>query len=105
MKTGCEAASRLQVGLAPLFAVLPATEVAETAQTAQADSSTATEKVGFRASSPQLAIPGLEAVIFSEEAPLVLCHPPNRQNDRVWADSSSEVSVFETVKQPTKAMV
>ena len=70
VKTGCKAASRLQVDLAPLFAVLPKTVVAETAHTAQADSSTATEKVGFRASSPQLTIPGLEAVIFSEETPV-----------------------------------
>ena len=64
MKTDCEAASRLQVGLVPLFAVGTATEVAETAQTAQADSSTATEKAGLRSSSFQLVYPGLEAGYF-----------------------------------------
>ena len=28
-------------------------------------------------------------VIFSEETPFELYHPPNRQNDSVWADNSS----------------
>ena len=44
VKTDCEVASRLQVGLTPLFAALPATGVAESAQTVQADSSTATQR-------------------------------------------------------------
>ena len=42
---------------APLFAALPATE---TAQTAQTGSSTTTETARFRASSPQLAQQGVE---------------------------------------------
>ena len=44
-------------------------------------------------------------VLFSDESPFELYHPPNRQNDRVWAHDSSEVPVTETVKQPVKIMV
>lgn len=44
-------------------------------------------------------------VLFTDESPFQLCHPPNRQNDRVWAHNSSEVPVTETVKHPLKVMV
>ena len=44
-------------------------------------------------------------VLFSDESPFELYHPPNRQNDRVWAHHSSEVPPTETVKQPLKIMV
>ena len=44
-------------------------------------------------------------VLFSDESPFELFHPPNRQNDRVWAHHSSEVPPTETVKQPLKIMV
>ena len=64
VKTDYETAFRLEVDRAPPFAALPATEVAETAQTAQADSIPASEKAGFRASSPHLVNPGLEAGDF-----------------------------------------
>ena len=53
-QTNCEAASRLQVGRVPLFAALPATEAAETAQAAQTDGSTVIDTAGLRASSPQV---------------------------------------------------
>lgn len=44
-------------------------------------------------------------VLFSDESPFELCHPPNRQNDRVWAHTSKEVPATETVKHPRKVMV
>ena len=44
-------------------------------------------------------------VIFSDESPYQLHHPPNRQNDRVWAHGSSDVVPTETVKHPTKVIV
>lgn len=44
-------------------------------------------------------------VLFTDESPFELYHPPNRQNDRVWAHCSSEVPPTETVKQPLKIMV
>ena len=44
-------------------------------------------------------------VIFSDESPYELHHPPNRQNDRVWAHNPSEVVPTETVKHPTKVLV
>ena len=44
-------------------------------------------------------------MLFSDESPFELYHPPNRQNDRVWASTSSEVPISHTVKQPTKVMV
>ena len=44
-------------------------------------------------------------VLFTDESPFQLCHPPNRQNDRIWAHNSSEVPVTETVKHPLKVMV
>ena len=43
--------------------------------------------------------------MFSDESVFELMHPLNRQNERVWAHSSAEVSVIDTVKQPLKIMV
>ena len=44
-------------------------------------------------------------MLCSDGSLLDLYHPPNRQNDRVQVNSSSDVPVIETVKQPTKKMV
>ena len=44
-------------------------------------------------------------VLFSDESVFELMHPPNRQNERVWAHSSAEVPAIDTVKQPLKVMV
>ena len=45
-------------------------------------------------------------VLFSDESVSELMHPPKRQkkNERVWAHSSAEVPVIETVKLPLKVM-
>ena len=37
-------------------------------------------------------------VLLTDKSPFELYYPPNRQNDRVWAHQSSDVSVTETVK-------
>ena len=44
-------------------------------------------------------------VLFTDESPFELFHPPNRQNNRVWAHRPSEVPPTETVRQPLKIMV
>ena len=44
-------------------------------------------------------------VLFSDESPFVLLLVPNRQNGRVYACSSREVSVIEMVKNQLKIMV
>ena len=44
-------------------------------------------------------------VLFSDESVFELMHPPNRQNERVWAHSSAEVPAIDTAKQPLKVMV
>lgn len=44
-------------------------------------------------------------VLWSDESPFELFHPPNRHNDRVWAASGSEVPAVPTVKHPTKVHV
>ena len=95
---------RLQVGRAPLFAALPATETTETARAAQTGSSTTTETARLRASSPQLVHQGVETGALLRRIRRVL-QTPNCQNDRVWASSSLEVPVTETVKQSTKMVV
>ena len=41
-------------------------------------------------------------VLFSDESPFELFHPPNRQNDRVWLADRDEVVPIETVKFPGK---
>lgn len=44
-------------------------------------------------------------VIFSDESPFELFHPPNVQNDRIWARNKDEVEPVPSVKFPTKIMV
>ena len=44
-------------------------------------------------------------VVWSDESPFELFHPPNRQNDRVWAASSSDVPTVPSVKHPAKIHV
>lgn len=44
-------------------------------------------------------------VLFSDESPFELFHPPNRQNDRVWAKDRSNLPIHETVKHPAKIQV
>ena len=44
-------------------------------------------------------------VLFSEEAPFELFQVPNRQDDRVRTNSSSDVPTFQTVKQPMRRLV
>ena len=46
-----------------------------------------------------------QRVLWSDESPFELFHPPNRQNDRVWAGSASEVPAVQTVKHPAKVHV
>lgn len=44
-------------------------------------------------------------VLFSDESPYALFHPPNLQNDRVWAADPGEVPEAPSVKFPPKLMV
>ena len=44
-------------------------------------------------------------VLFSDESSFELFHTPNRQNDRVWTNSSANVRPTEKVKFPGKIMV
>ena len=44
-------------------------------------------------------------IIFSDDSPFEILPAPIRQNDGVWARSSSHVPVVETVKQPLKILV
>ena len=44
-------------------------------------------------------------MLISDESSFELFHPPNRQNDRVWAHNKEEVKPTPTVKFPTKVMV
>ena len=44
-------------------------------------------------------------VVWSDESPFELFHPPNRHNDRVWAASSSDVPTVPSVKRPAKIHV
>ena len=44
-------------------------------------------------------------VLFTDESPFQLNHPPNRKNDCVWARNPSEVEPVETVKFPKKIQV
>ena len=44
-------------------------------------------------------------VLFIDESPFELSHPPNHRNERTWAGNSSEVSITNNVKRPAKAMV
>ena len=41
-------------------------------------------------------------VLFTDESPFQLNHPPNRKNDCVWAKNPSEVEPIQTVKFPGK---
>ena len=62
------------------------------------------KRLNFAKTRKNWTIQDWKRVIFSDESPFELYHPPNRQNDRVWAHSSSEVPIIETVKQPLKVM-
>ena len=44
-------------------------------------------------------------VLFTDESPFQLNHPPNRKNDCVWAKNPSEVEPIQTVKFPRKIQV
>ncbi|KAF0307834.1 hypothetical protein FJT64_020849 [Amphibalanus amphitrite] len=44
-------------------------------------------------------------VLWSDESPYELYHLPNRQNDRVWVASSSDVQTVPTVKHSVKVHV
>ena len=44
-------------------------------------------------------------VLWSDESPFELYHSPNTQNDRIWANNSSDVTPHETIKNPPKVMV
>ena len=44
-------------------------------------------------------------VMWSDESPFELFHPPNRQNERVWAADPSDVPAVPTVKHPEKVHV
>ena len=44
-------------------------------------------------------------VLFSDESPFELFHPPNRQNDRIWAKDREKLPTFQTVKHPAKIQV
>ena len=44
-------------------------------------------------------------MVWSDESPFELFHPPNRHNDRVWAASSSDVPTVPSVKRPAKIHV
>ncbi|XP_037071377.1 uncharacterized protein LOC119092522 [Pollicipes pollicipes] len=44
-------------------------------------------------------------VLFSDESPSELFQAPNRQNDRIWANNSSEVVIAEAVKQLRNILV
>ncbi|KAI6656211.1 hypothetical protein LOD99_1544 [Oopsacas minuta] len=46
-----------------------------------------------------------ERVLFSDESPLELSHPTNRQNDRVWDINPHNITPVESVKTPPKMMV
>ena len=46
-----------------------------------------------------------QRVLWSDESPHELCHPPNRQNDRMWVASSSDVQTVPTVKHSAKVHV
>ena len=43
--------------------------------------------------------------LWSDESLFELYHSPNTQNDRIWANNSSEVTPHETIKNPPKLMV
>ena len=44
-------------------------------------------------------------VMWSDESPFELFHPPNRQNERVWAADPSDLPVVPTVKHAEKVHV
>ena len=44
-------------------------------------------------------------VLFSDESPFELFHPPNHQNDQIWARDKEEVPPAFTVKHPLKIQV
>ena len=46
-----------------------------------------------------------QRVLWSDESPYELYHPPNRQNDRVWAARGSDVPTVPTVKHSAKVHV
>ena len=46
-----------------------------------------------------------EKVLWSDESPFQLFAPPNRQNDRVWSRSSTNVQPFKSVKFSAKIQV
>ena len=46
-----------------------------------------------------------QRVLWSDESPYELYRPPNRQNDRVWVASSSDVQTVPTVKHSAKVHV
>lgn len=44
-------------------------------------------------------------VMFTDESPYELFHPPNRQNDRIWASQASSIEPSPSVKHPESVMV
>ena len=44
-------------------------------------------------------------VLWTDESPYEIFHPPNPQNDRVWTDDAANVPTTATVKYPLKVMV
>ena len=46
-----------------------------------------------------------QRILWSDESPYELYHPPNRQDDRVWVASNSNVQTVPTVKHSAKVHV
>ena len=63
------------------------------------------KRLAFARDRKNWTILGRRRVLFSNESVFELMHSPNRQNERVWAHSSAEVSAIDIVKQSLKIMV
>ena len=105
MKTKWAAAPGLQDRHEPLSAAAASPEAAQTADAAQAEGSAEAETAGLRESSHNLSIRHWRRVLFIDEPPFELCHPPNHQNDRAWSGDSPEVPITNNIRRPAKAMV
>ncbi|KAI6655736.1 Transposable element Tcb1 transposase [Oopsacas minuta] len=64
-----------------------------------------TARIKFCNERKNWSIDSWRRVLFSDESSFEVFHTPNKQNDRVWAKSSSNVPPTEKVKFPGKIMV
>lgn len=62
-------------------------------------------RVEFAKAHKDWSVEDWKNVLWTDESPYEIFHPPNPQNDRVWTDDRSKVPVAQVVKHPPKIMV